>query len=161
MKIQVEMNGYEEERVQAWLFDKVAAHFALQLDGQIKKAVDDMLKQMTDDAIQRVVDDRVTAAIDEVIAQGWQRMSPYGEPIGPKESLQVRVAKLLFEPSGDRYNSSNRTTRVEQLAKEAIDAALGKELGQELTRAKEQIRAQVDAVVQAKLSKTLKDALGL
>ncbi len=101
--------------------------------------------------------DQVDVEVRKVIDEGWKRTDEYGTPVGEKLTLKDRVSQIL----NSRKDNYKRETRVEELAREAIETALKKVFDAEIEKARISFRAQIDGVLQAKLRESLAGALGL
>jgi len=99
----------------------------------------------------------VEAEVRQVIEEGWQKTDDYGTPKGETLTLKHRVSEIL----NARTDSYQRETRIEKMAREAIEKALDKVFKDEIEKARVAFRAQIDGVLQAKLRESLATSLGL
>jgi hypothetical protein len=141
------------------LTKKVEAAFTKDHEQQIKVAIEESVTA----AVQRIVETRLDAEINKIIDEGWEERGKWGEKTGNRFSLAQKVTEFLREKV-DSYGSSSRhggIPRATRLMQKAVEDLFAKELKGELEDAKKRVKQMVDAEVMARLSKTLKDALGL
>lgn len=127
-----------------------------------KKRIDDAIEHAVDAAVARIVETRLDAEINRIIDEGWEERGKWGEKTGRKFSLAQKVTELLREKV-DSYGHAeyNGIPRADRLMQNAVEKVFAEELKVELEDAKKRVRKMVDDEVMARLSKTLKDALGL
>lgn len=127
-----------------------------------KKRIDDAIEHAVDAAVARIVETRLDAEINRIIDDGWEERGKWGEKTGRKFSLAQKVTELLREKV-DSYGHAeyNGIPRAERFMRKAVEEVFAKELKAELEDAKKRVRKMVDDEVMARLSKTLKEALGL
>lgn len=119
------------------------------IDNRIKDAVDGLVSAVAEKRIEALVDSHLASAVDAYIADGWRTTNSYGEPTGNRVSLATRVAAII-----DRRESNDRHWLESKVAAAVSDVLRA-------TKVRDRISATVDSVIQAKLTETLKSALGL
>lgn len=135
-----------------WDGKQIGKHLRLYFEGKIKETVD----QMVSDAIDQQIRDTIAASVAKIVEEGWQTTDEYGRVTGTR-TLKSIVLDSLTRKGGDY----NRQTIADKVAEETIRKALHESFGAEIKRAQETFRKEIDNVVAAKLTESIKTALGL
>ena len=140
------------------LAKKVEDAFTEEHEKRIRAAIEEAV----DAAVERIASNRLDAEIGKIIDEGWEERGKWGENTGRKFSLAQKVTEFLREKV-DRYNKPeyNGMPRADRLMQNAVEKVFAEELKVELEGAKKRVRKMIDDEVMARLSKTLKEALGL
>ena len=123
---------------------KLESDFDEWLKNAIGKTVEARLRTLTDAALKE--------AFNKTLTEGWQRTNTYGEPTGPKLTLQSRVLEYLTK--GDGYRDP-----VADVYKEAVQAELKGEAGKLLTEAKVRLRGFIDSTIADKMREVVAQAV--
>jgi hypothetical protein len=127
---------------------------------RIEAIVEERVREWVNGQIERLASIEIERAVAAVLEEGWQQTNQYGEATGKRMTLKERIAAMLQEPTGDAY-SGGRKPRIDHVAHQLLNKALHESFGKEIEAGRGRLRAAIDDVIKAKLTETLKSALGL
>lgn len=132
--------------------------YATPFKERIEAIVEERVRTWVDAEIEKLGGGAIEKAVAAVLAEGWQETNRYGEATGKRMTLKERIASMIVEPIGD-YNGKG--PRMQKIAEDVLTKAIHSEFGKEIETGRARLRAAVDDVIKAKLTETLKSALGL
>jgi hypothetical protein len=142
-----------------WIVESVVKHAAkLALSGmrdEAKRAVKDAVDGAVAEAANEYVREKVTPLIDATIKEGWQATDSYGRP-----TKRVTVESIVIEQL-TQSDSYDRTTWIHAQVKKHLATMIDAAMKSEVDAARAELRKQLDAVLKAKISETIRDAVGL
>lgn len=150
--LKIEIEGWNESDLHERLVRAMVERYHDELAAHVRERVE----AAVDERLSRLADEHLREAVAQIVREGFQQTNSYGEATGPRVTLKDRIGQYLA--GRDSYD---RKSRIDAVFEKLLGEALNRELGEELKRAREAFRAQVDGVLQAKLTESLRSALGL
>lgn len=140
MKIDIELEGYEEGRAEEAIFTLIADRMVQSISDELSAKVGRMLDRKIDECAVSVL----TPMIEKHLETPYQPVNTYGEPSGEPITLRSRIAKKLDECTQirreDRQGFGNRPeTAAESFLRTQIVKELHKEFASIVNSEKQKI----------------------
>lgn len=156
MKIEID-STYDEDRIVEVILDRLGER----LESRIQDKVNDLVRTRFQAIADEIAEYRIGEEVERYITEGWARVSRWGDRTGEVQTLKTMIPKMLEEQVGGDYHHRERKRRVDAIAEKILTEAFSGALKEELARAQKAFRAQVDELLKAKLTESLRKALGL
>ena len=152
------ITGFQAERVEAMLVEHLAKRFEDATLEEIRKDA----RGRAQDRIKEVAAELIDATVRDVVANGWEEISTWGERTGERFTLRSYIVKYLkTERYESRDNYGPKFSPVDHAVRTAVAAVFSKEFEAEIDAARQRLRGQIDAALAGKFVETIKGALGL
>lgn len=152
MKVKVEAELWEDEdsdSVERQVIKEAARTLVARAEKELLNSAQKMALEEIRTAIQ--------PTIKRVVDGEWPITNSYGEPSG-KTATIASMARDMLGRKVDRHGSK---TFGEDMLRDAVSKAIGKEFAEEIKDMRKRFREQVDAILQSKIQISLAEAMGI